>query len=443
MLFGALALGAPAGAAHARAAEGLPLQASIHVLAAGSSEVGAFYRGQNDRPLWVASGRLKPEARRILEMVSGAGADGLDPVDYGVSRLREAITAAERGAPADLARAELLLSQALTAYVRDLRRPRTAGIVYVDADLRPRTVSARAVLDAIAAARSTGAGLAEATRMNPLYESLRRDYAAARRGGSLSADQEGRVRASLERLRALPADLGSRFVLVDAASAQLWMYEDGRAIDKMKVVVGRAGEPTPLMAARIRQLTLNPYWNVPPDLVRRTIAPAVLKHGIGYLRSAGYEALSDWSEGAQVLDPREVDWTAVAAGRTQLAVRQLPGPRNSMGRVKFMFPNEQGVYLHDTPNRDLFAEADRRRSAGCVRLEDAPRLARWLLGRTATATRDDPEQAVPLSERVPVYITYLTAMPGPNGLVFHDDQYRRDRQLLAQLGGGGSFASAR
>jgi murein L,D-transpeptidase YcbB/YkuD len=314
-------------------------------------------------------------------------------------------------------------------------------VTYVDADLAPNASHPRATLQTIASAPSISAGLAQITRVNPLYADLKQAYAKVRQAGGVSRDQQDRVRASLERLRGLPSDLGDRFVLVDAASARLWMYEGGKPVGSMKVVVGRPGEETPLLAARIRHLSLNPYWNVPADLVRKIIAPAVLKQGPGYLRSAGYEVLTDWSEGARTRDAREIDWAAVVNGSVDLPVRQLPGPRNSMGQVKFMFPNAHGVYLHDTPNRELFAQDDRSRSAGCVRLEDAPRLAAWLLGRPHQAKSSAPEQVVPLADRVPVYITYLTAMPDKGRIVFNNDHYGRDRVLLARLPGQ-SYASA-
>jgi len=419
------------------------LEASLGSHVRTDPELAAFYRSRADRPLWVKGGRLRPEAEQVLRLIEGAGADGLDPDTYGRRELQRALIAAAGGAPADLSRAELLLSKAVTAFARDLRRESASGAVtYVDADLAPGSRQRRGTLEAIASAPSLAEGIARVTRVNFLYDDLKKASATSLRNGSLAGEKQEHVRASLERLRALPEDLGKRFVLVDAASARLWMYENGRPVGSMRVVVGRPGEQTPLLAARIRHLSLNPYWNVPPDLVRRIIAPAVLQQGVGYLKSAGYEVLSDWAEGARTRDPAEVDWAAVAAGTVDLPVRQLPGPRNSMGRVKFMFPNALGVYLHDTPNRELFSEQDRRRSAGCVRLEDAPRLAAWLLGQPAAPRSSQPEEVVPLEERVPVYITYLTASPIGGKLVFNSDHYGRDRPLLAQLPRE-SFAAAR
>jgi murein L,D-transpeptidase YcbB/YkuD len=146
------------------------------------------------------------------------------------------------------------------------------------------------------------------------------------------------LRLNLERARALPAQLGRRYVLVDAAAARLWMYQDGEAVDSMRVAVGKPSEATPMMAAMIRTLTLNPYWNVPPDLVRKRIAPGVVSEGPGLLRNLRYEVLSDWSDDARKLNPSEVDWRSVLNGQREVRVRQLPGGNNAMGKMKFMFP---------------------------------------------------------------------------------------------------------
>lgn len=201
-----------------------------------------------------------------------------------------------------------------------------------------------------------------------------------------------------------------RYILVDAASARLYMIEDGRVRDSMKVIVGKPAAATPALKSVIHYATLNPYWNVPADLAQTIIAPRVLKEGTGYLTSRGYEVLSNFGAGAQVLAPESVDWAAVADGRAKVYVRQRPGPANSMGQMKFDLPQSNGIYLHDTPNKDLFAKAERYLSNGCVRLEDAPRLARWLLGRDPAVNGAAPEQHILLpSGGVPITIAYLDA----------------------------------
>jgi murein L,D-transpeptidase YcbB/YkuD len=247
----------------------------------------------------------------------------------------------------------------------------------------------------------------------------------------LSGEQERTLRLNLQRARALPAEPPQRYILVDAAAARLYTYEDGRVRDTMRVVVGRATDQTPMIAGLIRYATVNPYWNVPPDLVGDRIARHVVRYGTGYLRERGYEVLSDWTERAVPVDPNRVDWAAVAAGRREIRVRQRPGPHNAMGRMKFMFPNQLGVYLHDTPERDLLREATRQFSAGCVRVEDAPRLAHWLFGHPLRAGSGPPEQQVLMHQPVPVYITYLTAAPEGGRIAFRPDVYGRDGTRMA------------
>lgn len=200
--------------------------------------------------------------------------------------------------------------------------------------------------------------------------------------------------------------LHGRYVLVDANSARLYMIEDGRVRDSMKVIVGKPDTPTPAIKDVINYETLNPYWHVTPDLAKTIIAPRVLKEGDAYLSHQGYEVLSGWGADARVLSPDSVDWKAVADGRLQVYVRQLPGPANSLGHFKFDLPHGDGIYLHDTPRKELFASDDRSLSHGCVRLEDAERLAKWLLGKDPPAVAA-PEENVLLPKPVPITISYL------------------------------------
>lgn len=228
---------------------------------------------------------------------------------------------------------------------------------------------------------------------------------------------------NLDRARLLPGPW-VRHVVVDAASARLWYYSGGRQDGTMKVVAGARESQTPMMAGMIRYATLNPYWNVPTDLVERRLSQRILDGAS--LSELNYEALSDWSANARRLNESEIDWQAVADGRRQLRVRQLPGGSNAMGKVKFMFPNDLGIYLHDTPSRDLLAKPARHFSNGCVRLEDAERLGRWFFGKPLEVESSEPEQHVPLPQPVPVYLTYLTAVPSGRGIQFLPDVYERD-----------------
>lgn len=215
------------------------------------------------------------------------------------------------------------------------------------------------------------------------------------------------VGPSASRAAAAPVAQRGRSVLIDAASATLYMMEGGRIVDSMKVIVGKPSAATPELKTALTYTTLNPYWHVPADIARTLTAPNVLKHGTRYLEDRGYEVVSSFSRDPRVLDPNSVDWQAVAEGRERVHVRQRPGPANSMGRMKFSLLQGGGIFLHDTPKKELFDEENRSLSAGCVRLEDAPRFARWLLGDSVALISSAPEQQIALRSMVPITITYL------------------------------------
>ncbi|HEX6374654.1 MAG TPA: L,D-transpeptidase family protein [Allosphingosinicella sp.] len=398
-------------------------------------EIAAFYRERGNRPLWVTRHGPRPEALRLGAQIARAADHGLDPERYGAAELGAALAAAGSGDPVARARAELLLSRAYPAFVRDLRVPAggSPGVTWVDAELAPAAPEARALLEAAAAAPDLGRHLAQATAMNPLYTALSRGYARRRAAASrLAPAEEAAIRANLDRARLIPA-LPGRYVIVDAGSARLWMIDGDRVEGPMRVIVGKPRMQTPAMAGLIRYVTLNPWWNIPPDLARDR-ARRVLRSGPGFLERERLELLSDWSDRPRVISAAQVDWRAVASGRTSLRMRQRPGGSNVMGAMKFMLPNRLGIYLHDFPDKSLFARDDRRLSSGCVRLADAPRLARFLFG--GAAPRPDgpaPEQRVDLPQPVPVYITYLTALPDPvRGVVLQRDVYARDNRRTSR-----------
>jgi murein L,D-transpeptidase YcbB/YkuD len=397
-----------------------------------SREIRQFYQARGFRPLWVRGNQLAPEAFRLLELIDSAGLDGVEPRRLRPAKLEAALRRADDGSPGDLARAEVALSEAFANYVQATRRPHAPEIRYESEALAPVVPTKKAALDAAAAAPSLTGYFQTMAWMHPLYAQLREALA----NPNIDHDQDALLRVNMERVRAIPANPSDRYVLVDAASSRLWMYENGKVRDTMRVVVGKSDQQTPMLAGFIRHAITNPYWNVPPDLVQTRIAPAVLKEGLGHLKVNRYEILSDWTDKATVLSPSSIDWRAVAAGRRELRVRQLPGKTNSMGMAKFMFPNDLGIYLHDTPDKHLMKRADRQLSSGCVRLEDATRFARWLFKKPLVAPSAKPEQTVNLPEPVPVYITYLTAMPEAGRIAYRSDIYRRDAARLASLSSG-------
>src|SRR6478609_2000803 len=370
----------------------------------------------------------------LMSHLRTAQFDGVDPKKLKFSRLAKQVDKARRGDVDDVAKAEVALSNAFAAYVRAMRGAGREEMIYESPALAPVVPTVGAALQAAAAsAEGLEDYVAEMRWMHPLYAPLR----DAMEDPRFSESQRRQMWTNLARVRAIPAMPSGRHILVDAASATLWMYEDGKVVDSMKVVVGKPELQTPMMAGFIRYAVLNPYWNVPDDLVKNTISANVLDRGVGYLRTGGYQVLADWRDDAALVDPATVDWHAVHAGTAKVHVRQLPGGSNFMGKVKFEFPNAQGIYLHDTPDKDLMNRTARQLSSGCVRMQDAAKMHRWLMGTALPSRqRGDPEQVEPLPEMVPIYITYLTAIPSGGQIAFRDDPYGRDGLQLAAVDDG-------
>lgn len=382
-------------------------------------------------PLWVGAGDDRA-ALRLIDLLETSAIDGLDPRQFKIKALKRAVRAAESGGGDKAAKANAMLDKALIAYAAALRQPPTGEWIINDREAIPAPRPAAELLAEAATAPSAEAWIEAMPFMHQSYAGLRRALAVAMAQGDRRA--QDLLRINLQRVRFLPAD--GRYVLVNTAAQRLYMYEDGQVVDWMKVVVGKTHQPTPMMAATIKFTALNPYWQVPADLAAERVAPGVVKEGLGFLKQHGYVLLSDWGDEAVPIDPSTVDWEAVAAGKVLVRLRQNPGPNNAMGRMKFMFPNPQGIYLHDTPNKELLNEDARLFSGGCVRLEDAQRLAKWIYGRPLTWKGARTEQPVELPKPMPVYLIYQTAVTTGDQVVFYDDIYGKDRSMLASSGNG-------
>lgn len=370
----------------------------------------------------MRGGKIGRAAGTLLGWLDSARLDGLKPSSYDRGDLGERIAAARGGDAGALARAELALSRSFADFVRDQRRPRDVDMIFADKSLKPRRPDVETVLRAAAFPKDFDAYMKGMGWMSEHYVRLRRLMGHARERGASDAALD-RLALNLDRARILPGPW-THHIVVDAASGQLYYYGGGKREGTMRVVVGAPETQTPMLAGQIQWAILNPYWNVPDYLAERSIAPKILAGRS--LTSLHMEALSDWGPNPRKLSASEIDWQAVAAGRQTLRLRELPGSHNSMGKVKFLFPNKAGIYLHDTPDRALLKKDDRHFSNGCIRLENASELGRWLFQRPLRAKGKAPEQAVALPVQVPVYLTYLTPVAVESGVAFRNDVYGRD-----------------
>ncbi len=240
---------------------------------------------------------------------------------------------------------------------------------------------------------------------------------------------------NLERLRWLPDTTLSELILVNIANYSMDYIRKGDTLLHSKAIVGKAYRKTPVFNALMSYLVFSPTWTVPPTILRNDVIPAIKKDP-GYLRAKNMRLLT---YGGQEVDPANVDWANISASNFPYMVRQDPGPSNSLGWVKFMFPNKFNVYIHDTPSRDLFMRDDRALSSGCVRIQRPFELANLLLADQPLWTEDrirsvmygGKEQTVMLRKPISVVLLYLTFWTDSEGVpMFRHDIYSRDEELF-------------
>ena len=393
---------------------------------ANGVNVRYYYERRQYPAIWFGARGGDAAIGQLLTILRRAPIDGMSNGPTAAASVEAAVQRARTSNdPMQVKAAELALSAAWADYVQAIKRPST-NVIYGDPALAQAAPHPDRTLALAEASPSLALHLQSVASVNSIYSSLRDvALAEATANGGRASDK---VLLNLERSRIIPGN--GKYILVNTAEQRLHLYENGQDVGSMKVVVGKKEEfglPTPIIASTMYYAIANPYWHVPEHLIRKTAAPAVVKQGEAYLKSRGYEVISDFSEHPQILPASSVDWKAVVAGTAKVILRQKPGGQNSMGRMKFPFPNREGIYLHDTPTKEYFALANRAKSNGCIRVEDYRRLSSWLFGRDVAASGTAPEQHIALPRGVPVFVTYLTMVPTPTGMASFEDRYGWDR----------------
>ncbi|MBA3667827.1 MAG: L,D-transpeptidase family protein [Sphingomonas sp.] len=418
--------------------EPAPVAAPAPVVIRSYTPVDRFYSARKNAVLWMSNREAQVA---LIQLLRDAPIDGFARGPQLAGQIEAAIAGAPSGGAAAATIAERAMSTALIDYVQSLYAP-IPGMTYGNKWVGPRTPSGESILAGAARAPSLPAYVQSVWNLNPVYGQLRQ--AALEEAKLPDGGQSARLALNLPRVRFQSPS--NKFVLVDIASARLWMYENGVPVDTMKVVVGKnevdpksnGSLRTPMIASVMYYAIYNPYWHVPDHLVRLNIAPAAAKIGPGALKGNKYEVVDSWSANPIILDPKTIDWKAVAAGTAHALLRQKPTGGNSMGKMKFPFENGFGIYLHDTPHKEYFAKADRTLSNGCIRLERAADFGTWLMGRPARPEDTSAELTVPFPQGVPVYVTYLTARPETGQIAYAKDVYGWDSPSPTQavaLGG--------
>lgn len=247
----------------------------------------------------------------------------------------------------------------------------------------------------------------------------------------------GQLQTNLGRLRDLTSKpLGDRYVMVNIPAASIEAVENGRVVLRHTAIVGKVDRQTPILSSKINEIILNPYWNAPVSIVRRDIIPLMRKNP-NYLRDNNIRMIAP--DGSEV-DPLTVDWSTDEA--TRYRFRQDPGKINAMATIKINFPNPHAVYMHDTPEKNLFRDQERFHSSGCVRVQNVRDLVTWILRDTPgwdrrqieTTIQTQEDVRIPVANPVPVYFVYLSAWSTGDGVVhFRDDIYGLDGASELQI----------
>ncbi len=255
---------------------------------------------------------------------------------------------------------------------------------------------------------------------------------AALNGATAPSRQD--IIANMERWRWMPRDMGDFYVFVNIPEYRLTIVRNQETTFQTRVVVGKRQFQTPVFSDEIENIVVNPYWNVPSSIARREIGPAIIKNP-GYLAANNMELLS----GGQVINASLVDWSTTSINKFR--IRQRPGRNNALGTIKFLFPNEHAVYLHDTPSKYLFSRSQRAYSHGCVRVQDPMAFAQALLVNEKNLSRTSLEKQFGAKERwnnlathIPVHLAYFTLRADKDGNIrSYGDVYGIDAKLKQML----------
>ena len=398
----------------------------------------AFYEERGHLPAWIDGTDPTDALDHLLGALRDAEAHGLAPETYGYEDLAAAREEADAGwlgagfAPERIPELDLRLTYAFLEHAADLAgwrpSPREVDRVW---QLPAKKDDLAAVLREALDGRGVREALEGLAPSHPQYEGLQAALAGLREDGT-EGPEAGRIRVNMERWRWAPRDLGERHILVNVPAYQMQVIDGGAPALAMRVIVGAPDTPTPLFSDEMAYVVFSPYWNIPESILREETLPRVAGDP-EYLSRSGIEVVGTSGE---VVDAEAIDWENEEA-LDGLRFRQVPGPENALGLVKFIFPNHFSVYLHDTPGDALFNRKARALSHGCVRVEKPVELAEYVLRDRAEWTRDrianamqrEEEQTVHLEDPLPVHLGYWTAWVNEDGsITFFDDPYGLDRK---------------
>ncbi len=402
-----------------------------------------FYAARHGDGLWVTASGLKPETKSLITEIENANAYGLDASAFKLPKLENgALTVTDTDTLAD---AEIQYSTAALQYARFARGgriPDPAEMLTTEFDRRPQWIDPATVIKALADSREPDAYLRSLHPQQPQFEKLRQLYVTMLPAdGNLAklSPAAKRLRANMEMWRWMWPDMGDFYVLNNIPEFMQYVYKDGEIIRSAKIVAGEVDKKSTIFSRPLKYVVLRPAWRVPESIMVNELWPSLIRGG-GLMRQYGLQL--------QTKDGRRVDWRQYDWSSTDIRnfiVLQPPGPKSVLGRVKFSFPSQHTIFMHDTPDKWMFRPAQRTLSHGCLRVQNPMQLAEmvlkedkgWDAAKIAELDRSGPlNNEVPISKEIPIHLVYFTAWVTDDGkLKTFNDVYGHEKRVTLALDG--------
>jgi murein L,D-transpeptidase YcbB/YkuD len=402
-----------------------------------------FYAARHGEGLWVTASGIKPEAKALAGELANANAYGLDATAFKLPKLENGtLTATDTDS---LAEAEIQYSEAALLYARYARGgriPDPSEMLTTELDRRPQWIEPKTVIEALAASHEPDAYLRSLQPQHPQFEKLREIYVKMLpKDGNLSnlSPAAKRLRANMEMWRWMWLDMGDFYVLNNIPEFMQHVYKDGKIIRSAKIVAGELDKQTTIFSRPLKYVVLRPKWRVPESIMVNELWPSLIRGG---------NIMTRYGLRIETKDGEPVDWRNVNWAKTDIRnfiVMQPPGPKSVLGRVKFSFPSQHTIFMHDTPDKWMFRPAQRTLSHGCLRVEKPMQLAElilkedkgWDAAKVLELDRRGPlNNEIPITKEIPIHLVYFTAWVGDDGkLKTFRDVYGHEKRVTLALDG--------
>ena len=395
-----------------------------------------FYKARSDAPVWVGDNGLTDAAAAIVAEIKNADDWGLEAKDFALPDLKASEVTGADLSPREVAEADVMLSLAVLKYGRFARGGRISDptiLLNSNLDRKPQLIDPEIVINGIAEADEPDAYLRGLHPQHPQFQRLRKAYLKSRGRAAR------RLLANMEAWRWMPEDLGQLHILANVPEYMVYFYKDGKPIHRERIVVGELDKQTTIFTRNLKTIVFKPMWRVPESIKVRELQPNLRRGGSMFRK---YDLHLETKDG-QPLDYRDIDW--FTADIRDYEVVQPPGPKNVMGVVKFTFPSQHTIFMHDTVDKWMFARKKRTLSHGCLRLRNPMRMAEvalkedkgWDKERVAQTMQDGPpSNKIVIDKKIPIHLVYFTAWVNDDGRVrTFADIYGHEKRITQALQG--------